>query len=113
MELHILYMLSRLHEQRQAVTAYAAERDIPTLTAMQWGMVENIIRVLQPFEEMTKIASSDCETIGYVIPAVVTLHSYLSKRQKDAGVVMLKEELKKAMEERFFDSLGVVVMFIT
>jgi len=106
-------MLSRLYEQRQAVTAYAAEKDIPTLTAMQWSMVENVIRVLQPFEEITKITSSDYETIGYVIPAVVTLHSYLSKRQKDAGVVMLKEELKKAMEERFFNSLGIVVMFIT
>lgn len=80
---------------------------------MQWSMVENVIRVLQPFEEITKITNSDYETIGYVIPAVVTLHSYLSKRQKDAGVVMLKEELKKTIEERFFNSLGIVVMFIT
>ncbi|XP_011707970.1 PREDICTED: zinc finger BED domain-containing protein 1-like [Wasmannia auropunctata] len=82
------------------------ERDIPTLTAMQWNMVENVIRVLQPFEEITKILSSDCETIEYVIPAVVTLHSYLSKRQKDTGIVMLKKELKKAIEERFFNSIG-------
>lgn len=102
------YMLSRLYEQRQAVTAYATEKDIPTLTAIQWSMVENILRVLQPFEEMTKILSSDCETIGYVIPAVVTLHSYLSKRQKDAGIILLKEELKKAIEERFFNSIGIV-----
>lgn len=35
MELHTFYMLLRLYEQRQAVTAYAAEKDIPTLTAMQ------------------------------------------------------------------------------
>lgn len=103
------YMLSRLHEQRQAVTAYAAEKDIPTLTAIQWSMVENVIRILQPFEEITKITSSDCETIGYVIPAVVTLHSYLSKRQKDTGVMMLKAELKKAIEERFFNSLGILM----
>lgn len=34
------HMLSRLYEQRQAVTAYAAERDIPTLTAMQWSTIE-------------------------------------------------------------------------
>ncbi|XP_018366612.1 PREDICTED: zinc finger BED domain-containing protein 4-like [Trachymyrmex cornetzi] len=100
------YMLSSLHEQRQAITAYAADRDIPTLTVMQWSIVENVLHVLQPFEEITKILSSDCETIGYVIPAVVILHSYLSKRQKDAGIVMLKEELKKAMEERFFISTG-------
>ncbi|XP_039311284.1 zinc finger BED domain-containing protein 4-like [Solenopsis invicta] len=103
------YMLSRLLEQQQAVTAYAAEKDIPSLTAMQWNMVENVIRVLQPFEEMTKMASSDCETIGYVIPAIVTLHSYLSKRQKDTGVMMLKEDLKKAMEERFLNPIGLNV----
>jgi len=107
------YMLSRLHEQRQAVTAYAAEKDIPSLTAMHWNMIENVIRVLQPFEEITKIASSDCETIGYVIPAIVTLQSYLSKRQKDTGVVMLKEDLKKAMEERFLNPIGIAIMFIT
>ncbi|XP_025266719.1 zinc finger BED domain-containing protein 4-like [Camponotus floridanus] len=103
------YMLSRLHEQRQAVTAYAAEKDIPSLSAIQWNMVENVIRVLQPFEEMTKIASSDFETIGYVIPAIVTLHSYLSKRQRDTGVMMLKEDLKKAMEERFLNPIGLNV----
>lgn len=104
------YMLSSLHEQRQAITAYAADRDISTLTAMQWSIVENVLHVLQPFEEITKILSSDCETIGYVIPAIVILHSYLSKRQKDAGIVMLKEELKKAMEERFFNSTGIIVI---
>lgn len=60
---------------------------------------------------MTKISSSDCETIGYVIPAV-TLHSYLAK-QNDTGIIILKEELKKAMEERFFDSISIVVIFIT
>lgn len=49
-------------------------------------MVENVIRVLQPFEEITKITSFDYETIEYVILVVVTLHSYLSKQQKDAGV---------------------------
>ncbi|KYN50219.1 Zinc finger BED domain-containing protein 4, partial [Cyphomyrmex costatus] len=59
-------MLLNLHEQRQAITAHAADRDIPTFTVMQWSIVE----------------------------------------QKDAGIVMLKEELKKAMEERLFNSAG-------
>lgn len=95
------YMLERLHEQRQAVTAYAAEHDIPTLTAYQWGLVENVIRVLKPFEEITKQASQDSELISFVIPAVATLHSYLSKRQKDSGVQTLKDNLKESLEKRF------------
>ncbi|XP_046753087.1 zinc finger BED domain-containing protein 4-like [Diprion similis] len=98
------YMLTRLHEQKQAVTAYASEYDIPTFTANQWNTVESIIRVLQPFEEITKQASADAEAIGYVIPAVATLNSYLSKRQKDAGILLLKQELQKALQNCFLSS---------
>lgn len=103
------YMLTRLYEQKQAVTAYAAEYDIPTLTAHQWNTVENIIRVLKPFEEMTKQASAEDETIGYVIPAVATLSFYLSKRQKDAGVLLVKQELLKSLQNRFLSSTGLNV----
>lgn len=96
-------MLQRLHEQRQAVTAYSAETDIPTITAYQWALIENILRILQPFEEITKQASSDKEIISFVIPAVATLKSYLSKRQKDEGVQTMKQALKDALENRFLN----------
>lgn len=95
------YMLERLYEQRKAVTMYAAEHDIPTLTVYSWGIVENIIRVLKPFEEITKQARSDEELISFVIPAVTTLNSYLNKRQKDSGVQTLKDQLKQSLEKRF------------
>lgn len=65
------------------------------------GLIENLVWVLKPFEEMNKQASSDQEFISYVIPAVATLLSYLSKRQKDSGVQTMKEQLKKALEKRF------------
>lgn len=97
------YMLERLYEQRQAVTAYASEYDIPTLAAYEWSLVENILRVLQPFEEITKEASAEKEIISYVIPAVATLKSYLSKRLNDSGVQTLKEELKKSLQVRFLN----------
>lgn len=63
-------MLERLHEQRQAVTAHSSETDIPTISAYQWALIENMLRVLQPFEEITKQASIDKEIISFVIPAV-------------------------------------------
>lgn len=103
------YMLSRLHEQKQAVTAYAAEYDIPTLTAYQWHITENIIKVLKPFEEMTKQASSEQETIAYVIPAVTTLNSYLMKRCSDTGLQTFKNELRKSIEQRFYSSTGMLI----
>lgn len=86
-------MVERLYEQQQAVIAYAAEHDIPTVIAYQWDFVINIIRVLKPFVEITKQASIDIKLISFVKPAVTTLHSYLSKRPKDCGVQTLKENL--------------------
>jgi hypothetical protein len=97
-------MLERLLEQKQTVTAYASDHDIPTLAAYQWVLVENIIRVLKPFVEMTLDASAEHEKISYVIPAAATIVSYLSKRQKDSGVQTLKEELKKSVEKRLLNA---------
>lgn len=100
------YMLSRIYEQRQAVTAYITEHDIPTLDIHQWQLIGNIASVLKPIEEITKIASADDEHIGYVIPAIATIQSYLSKRTKseEKGITVLKDDLKRSIETRFFTS---------
>ncbi|TGZ44640.1 Zinc finger BED domain-containing protein 4, partial [Temnothorax longispinosus] len=100
--------LSRLYEQKQAVTAYATEHDIPTLDAQQWHLIVNVIIVLKPIEEITKIASADDESIGYVIPSIATLQSYLSKRtqSQEKDIMILKEDLKKSIEKRFLNFSG-------
>jgi len=54
-------MLSRLYEQRQAISTYAVDNEISTLTSTQWSLVGNIVYVLKPFEEVTKLASADKE----------------------------------------------------
>lgn len=101
-------MLSRLYEQRQAISTYAVDNEISTLTSSHWSLIGNIVYVLKLFEEMTKLASADKECISYVIPAVTILLTYLSKRNKelDSGVVMLKQELKKSIENRFLSKDG-------
>ncbi|XP_055063027.2 zinc finger BED domain-containing protein 4-like [Misgurnus anguillicaudatus] len=53
------YMLSSLMEQKHALGAYAVDYELPvTLTSYQWGLIENILTVLAPFEVLTKEASS-------------------------------------------------------
>lgn len=96
------YMLSRLYEQRQAISTYAVDNEISTLTSFHWSLIGNIVYVLKLFEEMTKLASADKECISYVIPAVTILLTYLSKGNKelDSGVVMLKQELKKSIGKK-------------
>ena len=95
------YMLERSHEQRQALMTYGMDHDIPLLTHQQWGVVANILRVLQPFEELTKTCSYGEALISVIIPSVNALLTYLGKRQKDSGVQTMKEELRKAVVERF------------
>jgi len=101
-------MLSRLYEQRQAISTYAVDNEISTLTSTQWSLVGNIVYVLKPFEEITKLASADKECISYVIPAVTILMTYLSKRNQelDSSVMMLKQELKKSIGKRFLSKEG-------
>jgi len=77
------YMLSRFYEQRQAISTYAVDNEISTLTSTQWSLVGNIVYVLKPFEEITKLASADKECISYVTPAVTILMTYLSKRNQE------------------------------
>ena len=56
---------------------------------------------MKAFEEMTRVSSSDAEKISYIVPAVATLHSYLSKRGKSKGIQIMKDELRKSLESRF------------
>jgi hypothetical protein len=95
-------MLSRLYEQRQAISTYAVDNELSTLTSTQWSLIRNIVYVLKPFEEITKLASADKECISYVIPAATILMTYLSKRNQelDIGVIMLKQELKKSIGKK-------------
>lgn len=103
------YIVSRLYEQKQAVTAYATDHDIPTLDTHQWHFIGNIIIVLKPIEEITNIISADNESIGYVIPAIATLQSYFSKRTQaqEKDITILKDDLRKAIENRFLKSSGI------
>lgn len=48
------YLLQRLLEMKNAIVLYVTEHDLQTSTANEWKLVENVIRLLQPFEEYTK-----------------------------------------------------------
>ena len=77
-----------------AFALYAADHNIPNMSAYAFGLIENVRRVLKPFEEITKIVSSDAKKISYIVRALASLHSYLSKRSNDSGIQIMKDELK-------------------
>ncbi|KAL3283067.1 hypothetical protein HHI36_006224 [Cryptolaemus montrouzieri] len=51
------------------------------LSSEQWDIVEQLIILLKPFEEITKNTSSTYSSISDVIPHVTTLSRYLQKEQ--------------------------------
>jgi hypothetical protein len=96
-------MLDRLLENKRAVVLFATETPIVTLTANEWGLMEKVLRLLQPFEEYTKLMSKVNSSLSEVIPAVIVLRKFLSKDdgEKTAGVRTMCDELSASLERRF------------
>lgn len=77
---------------RHTLGAYAAEHNLPaTLNMHQWGLIENVMSLLAPFEELTKKISSSTATAADVIPAITALKWLLERRAyTDHGVATAK-----------------------
>ncbi|CAI5660564.1 unnamed protein product [Oreochromis niloticus] len=99
------YMIQSLIEQKRALGIFVSEYGLPdTLTAHQWTLLEKVISVLGPFEELTrKVSSSDAMTAD-VIPAVTVLHRFLTREtDEDLGIKAMKGTLAAAVRTRFTD----------
>lgn len=97
-------MLERGLALKRSIQIYTANHDIPILSANEWNLLEKLLRVLQPFFEITKQVSSELSSLGDVIPHVVALDRYLSKQGNDSGVQTTKTELRKALHRRLLSS---------
>ncbi|KAJ8970470.1 hypothetical protein NQ314_001211 [Rhamnusium bicolor] len=69
--------------KKRAISLYIADNNstVNNLTTRQWELMEQYMRLLKPFEEITKITSSGCSCISEVIPHVSTLIRYLDKEE--------------------------------
>ena len=84
-------MLERACHIKHSLQLYTANNDdLPILTANQWNLCEKMLRILQPFLEITKQVSSEQSSLSDVIPDVVALDRYLSKSGDDSGVQTTK-----------------------
>ncbi|KAJ3608020.1 hypothetical protein NHX12_025070 [Muraenolepis orangiensis] len=97
------YMLKSLHEQKRALGAYVADFDLPdTFSASQWGLIENMLSLLEPFEELTQKISKASTSAADVIPSVMALKRFLGKEvASDHGVKTSKATLLEAVSRRF------------
>ncbi|KAI2643098.1 Zinc finger BED domain-containing protein 4 [Labeo rohita] len=61
-------------QQDQVLAAYSADHELPaTFTSHQWVLIENVLSLLAPFEQLTKASVAD------VIPLMAALKRLLSK----------------------------------
>lgn len=99
------YMLQSLIEQKRAIGVYVSEHELPaTITANQWNLMEKMINILAPFEELTRHVSCSDSFASDVIPAVTVLQRLLSKEvDEDHGVKTMKNTLLGALQKRFSD----------
>ncbi len=75
---------------------------ILTLTAHQWGILENIITLLTPLKQLTREISSAQASSADVIPAMMALTRLLDRRSdSDRGVQTAKSTLLEAVSDRF------------
>ncbi|KAL3110314.1 hypothetical protein niasHT_019871 [Heterodera trifolii] len=98
-----LGMISRLFEQREALYQYAFEnRNFEmTLTNEEWGLIEEMISLLQPIEEASKMLVKS--PLSAQIPIALTLHGKLYTAKlinKDIDVVRCS--LVNELEKYFF-----------
>ncbi|KAK0153107.1 Zinc finger BED domain-containing protein 4 [Merluccius polli] len=101
-----LYMLQSLVKQKQAIAAYGVEYKLPaTLNADQWTLVENILTILDPCEQLTRnISKATATTADRHDPPIQALTRLLKQTvPTDHGVKTTKETLLKAVQRRFGD----------
>ena len=99
----MFYMLRSLLEQKRALTAYAVDFDLPAfLTPYQTILIENMLTILDPCEQLTKDISSDTATAADAIPSIMALKCLLNRTvATDHGVKTSKGTLLQAIEQNF------------
>ncbi|KAI4455847.1 zinc finger bed domain-containing protein 4 [Holotrichia oblita] len=98
------YMLSRLLEQKRVVSLYLTETTVnfENLSSTEWNILEKYIPLLKPFEEVTKIISSNFSSISEIIPHLKTLQKYLSHYiDENDQIMQLKVILENELKTRF------------
>ena len=96
-----LYMIQSILEQKMALAAYAAENDIPQLTASQLEIARKMTLVLAPIEEITQAISKQTATLSLVIPFIRVLLKSWEKEDDDRGIRTMKDQMIQSLKSRF------------
>ena len=93
---------------------HSADHELPaTFASNQWVLIENILSLLAPFEQLTKEISSSDASVADVIPLIAALKRLLSKEvETDHGVKTKKSTLLKSVSTRFTEIYSDPLHFV-
>lgn len=85
------------------LAAYGVHHALPTsLKVHQWALIENMLTILDPCEQLTRDISAATATAADVIPSIEALKCFLNKTiATDMGVKTSKSTLLQAVNQRF------------
>ena len=93
-----LYMLQSIIEQKMAIAAYGSENDILVLNQTQLDLAIEVMKVLEPIEEITKSVSEELACISVIIPLIRALTKTLGQGDDDHGAHRMKAEMLQSIE---------------
>lgn len=99
-------MLDRLNEQRIAIQAVLPQLNVPVssaseLNTQQWILIEQVVKILKYFNDVTKALSENDVTLADAIPLANSLFKALEGVQSENPTVhILTENLKLHLNDR-------------
>ncbi|GBP37567.1 Zinc finger BED domain-containing protein 4 [Eumeta japonica] len=108
------YMLERILQVKESLYLYASTNNkIPQLTSEEWMLIDKVITLLRPFEEVTKELSAADVSVSSLIPLIASLERILNDFDSTDELIgdttaVLKQELFNK-----FSFLENEVLFIT
>ncbi|XP_022160721.1 zinc finger BED domain-containing protein 1-like isoform X3 [Myzus persicae] len=119
----IYAMVERLIESRQCVSIVLNDRNTTTRTTAislelgesKWELLEQLVKVLKPFDLVTKVLSSaTTPTISIVHPILKSIaQHYLTPNESDLHKIkILKETLSQEFKVRFFSQMHSDSIFL-
>ena len=97
-------MLQSVLKQKMALAASDTEHAIPHLTPNQWDLVEKIVAVLDPIEEITQSISPGVASVSLIIPFIRAFRRTLEDHSNDHGIRTIKSEMLDSLNRRYGDA---------
>ncbi len=99
------YMCKRLMDLKIPVNEILIEMDIDTLLVSEWGIIEELVRLLEPFTAHTNLLQSDARSLSYVFPAILDLKCHLTAFSGSAASRKVAADMLEDLQSRFISFL--------